>query len=108
MEWIKFSKQQPEQNKEVIVRFGNKKEKKGKKEGNWIVYPPKGMDAETIMSKEKEWCYFNKLLIKEIVVYIKSDHSENRSIWMSKSSTKNQITKNIDILFREWYFYDIL
>tara|TARA_R110000822_G_C14886421_1_gene447194 strand:+ start:241 stop:429 length:189 start_codon:yes stop_codon:yes gene_type:complete len=56
MEWIKFKKQQPNENEEVLVRFGNGKEVKGKKQGNWMVYPPKEMDALTLMSKEKEWC----------------------------------------------------
>ncbi len=39
----------------MLVRFGNGKEITGKKQGNWMVYPPKEMDALTLMSKEKEW-----------------------------------------------------
>ncbi len=55
MEWIKFNKQQPKENEEVLVRFKNGKEVKGKKQGNWMVYPPKDMDVQTLMSKELEW-----------------------------------------------------
>ena len=55
MSWIKFSKEKPKENEEVLVKFGNGKEVKGKKQGNWMIYPPKEMDALTLMSKEKEW-----------------------------------------------------
>jgi len=55
MTWVKFSKREPSDGKEVLVRFGNGKEITGKKEGNWMIYPPKEIDAMTLMSKEKEW-----------------------------------------------------
>jgi hypothetical protein len=55
MAWIKFVKRQPPNGKEVLVRFGNGKEIKGKKEGNWMVYPPKEIDGITLMSREREW-----------------------------------------------------
>jgi hypothetical protein len=55
MAWIKFVKRQPPNGKEVLVRFGNGKEIKGKKEGNWMVYPPKEIDGFTLISREREW-----------------------------------------------------
>ena len=55
MTWIKFSKEEPKEGESVLVRFRNGKEIIGKKQGNWMVYPPKELDALTLMSKEKEW-----------------------------------------------------
>ena len=55
MGWIKFSKREPKQGEGVLVRFGNGREIIGKRQGNWMVYPPKDLDAKTFMSKAIEW-----------------------------------------------------
>ena len=49
-------------------------------------------------------------MMKEVVVYLKQDYSENETIWVGSELTKNEITKLIDSKFKEWYYYyyDIL
>ncbi len=44
----------------------------------------------------------------EIVVYLKRDYSKNESILVSNNLTKEEITKIVNDMFVEWYFYDIL
>lgn len=44
----------------------------------------------------------------EIVVYLKKDYSENKSIWVDNNLTKEEITKVVNDKFIEWYYYDIL
>jgi hypothetical protein len=55
MGWIKFKIQKPKENKEVTVRFNNGKEIKGVRDGDCMVYSPKDIEFEDIMSEEKEW-----------------------------------------------------
>jgi len=44
---------------------------------------------------------------KEVVVYIKQDYSMNESIWVGDDLTKEEITKEVNKEFKEWYYYDI-
>ena len=46
--------------------------------------------------------------MKEVVVYLKRDYSKNESIWVSNNLTKEKITKIVNDMFVEWYYYDIL
>jgi len=47
-------------------------------------------------------------MLKEVVVYLKQDYSINKSIWLSDSLSKEQITKIVNDKFNIWYYYDIL
>lgn len=47
-------------------------------------------------------------MMKEVVVYLKRDYSINESIWVSGDLTKEEITKEVNKNFKEWYSYDIL
>ena len=49
-----------------------------------------------------------KIMMKEVVVYLKQDYSKNESIWVNGDLTKEQITKEVNDKFKEWYYYDIL
>lgn len=46
----------------------------------------------------------------EIVVYIKKDYSINKSIWVNKSLSKDEVTKKVNEEFGKqgWYYYDVL
>ena len=45
---------------------------------------------------------------KQVVVYLEEDYSKSESIWVSEDSTKQQITKEVNDKFKDWYYYDIL
>ena len=47
-------------------------------------------------------------MLQEIVVYLTPDYSQNESIWVEDSLTKEQITEKVNEVFGEWYFYDII
>lgn len=44
----------------------------------------------------------------EVVVYLKEDYSQNESIWVDSSLTKEQITRIVNKNFETWFSYDIL
>lgn len=44
----------------------------------------------------------------EVVVYLKKDYSQNESIWVDSSLTKDQITQIVNQNFETWYSYDIV
>lgn len=44
----------------------------------------------------------------EVVVYLAEDYSQNESIWVDSSLTKEQITQIVNQNFETWYSYDIL
>jgi hypothetical protein len=44
----------------------------------------------------------------EVVVYLKIDYSENKTIWVNKGLNKEEITKIVNQKFKEWYYYDII
>jgi hypothetical protein len=44
----------------------------------------------------------------EVVVYLKKDYSENKSIWVNSELDKEEITKIVNQQFKEWYYYDII
>lgn len=44
----------------------------------------------------------------EVVVYIKSDYSENKSIFVDYNLSKDEVTKQVNSVFNEWYYYDIV
>jgi hypothetical protein len=48
------------------------------------------------------------MMMKEIVVYLKEDYSENESIFVQEELSDEQIIKKVDETFVEWYYYDIL
>ena len=43
----------------------------------------------------------------EVVVYTKEDYSKNESIWVSSRLNREQINKEVNDKFKEWYYYDI-
>ena len=47
-------------------------------------------------------------MMTEVVVYLKRDYSKNESIWVSNNLAKEEITKMVNNMFVEWYYYDIL
>lgn len=47
-------------------------------------------------------------MLLEIVVFLKPDYSVHERIWVDESLTKEEITKKVNEVFKEWYFYDIL
>lgn len=49
-----------------------------------------------------------KIMMKQVVVYLKEDYSINESIWVSEDLTKEQITNEVNKNFKEWYSYDII
>ncbi len=44
----------------------------------------------------------------EIIVYLKSDYSINKSIWVEESLSKDEITDIVNEKFKLWYYYDIM
>lgn len=44
----------------------------------------------------------------EVVVYLKEDYSQNESIWIDSSLTKEEITQIVNSKFETWYYYDIV
>lgn len=44
----------------------------------------------------------------EVVVYLKEDYSQNKSIWVDSSLTKEEITQIVNQNFETWFSYDIL
>lgn len=44
----------------------------------------------------------------EVVVYLKEDYSQNESIWVDSSLTKEEITQIVNQNFETWFSYDIL
>lgn len=44
----------------------------------------------------------------EVVVYLNENYSQNESIWVDSSLTKEQITQIVNQNFEYWYSYDIL
>lgn len=63
MKWIKFEDQKPPENKEVLVKFGNGKRIKGIRNGVWMTYPPDELDAQTMLSGEREWTHLSPFLL---------------------------------------------
>lgn len=43
----------------------------------------------------------------EVVIYLDSDYSENRTIWVDRELSKDEITKIVNERFQTWYSYDI-
>ena len=44
----------------------------------------------------------------EVVVYLKEDYSQNESIWIDSSLTKEEITQIVNQNFETWFSYDIV
>jgi len=44
----------------------------------------------------------------EVVVYLNSDYTEAKSIYVSGNLTKEEITEEVNKKFKNWYSYDIL
>lgn len=44
----------------------------------------------------------------EVVVYLKEDYSQNESIWVDSSLTKEEITQIVNQNFENWFSYDIV
>ena len=44
----------------------------------------------------------------EVVVYLNEDYSQNESIWVDSSLTKEEITQIVNQNFETWFSYDIL
>jgi len=46
--------------------------------------------------------------MKEVIVYLKEDYSESERIWVRGDLTMEEITKEVNSKFDDWYYYDIL
>ena len=47
-------------------------------------------------------------MMQQVVVYLKQDYSENKTIYVSGDLTKEEITVIVNDTFDIWFYYDIL
>lgn len=48
------------------------------------------------------------MIMYKIIVYLKEDYSLNETLYLSGDLTKDEITKEVNQKYKEWYYYDII
>lgn len=46
--------------------------------------------------------------MKEVIVYLKQDYSKHETFLVSGDLTEDQITKEVDDKFKEWYYHCVV
>lgn len=48
------------------------------------------------------------MIMQLIVVFLTQDSSKSERIWVSGDLSKKEISKELDRIFKDWFYYDIV